>query len=125
MKIHLVNDAKQAKGVAVVIDILRAATVAAFILGNNAKYIIPVKTKEEAFELKKAHPDYILIGENNGYKIKDFDYGNSPSEIKAIDFTGKVVVHRSSNGTQGLVNAQSADEIIFGSFVTFSAIKNI
>jgi 2-phosphosulfolactate phosphatase len=124
MKIDIIHDAKQAKGMAIVIDIFRAATVEAFILGNNAEYIIPVKTKEEAFALREENSDYILLGENNGYKIEGFDYGNSPSEIKNVDFTGKVVVHRSSHGTQGLVDAdQHADKVIFGSFVTFSAVK--
>lgn len=123
MKIDIIHDATQAKGIAVIIDIFRAATVEAFILGNNAEYIVPVKTKEEAFALREKNPDYILLGENNGYKIEGFDYGNSPTEIKNVDFTGKVVVHRSSHGTQGLVDAQKADEVIFGSFVTFSAVK--
>lgn len=123
MKIDIIHDAMKAKGIAVVIDIFRAATVEAFILGNNAEYIIPVKTKEEAFALREKNSDYILLGENNGYKIEGFDYGNSPSEIKNVDFTKKVVVHRSSHGTQGLVDAQKADEVIFGSFVTFSAVK--
>lgn len=124
MKVDIIHDAKQAKGIAVIIDILRAATVEAFILGNNADYIIPVKTNVEAFALQEKNPNYILIGESNGLKIEGFDYGNSPSEIKNVDFTGKVVVHRSSHGTQGLVDAQTADQVIFGSFVTFSAIKN-
>jgi 2-phosphosulfolactate phosphatase len=123
MKVDIIHDAKQAKGIAVIIDILRAATVEAYILGNNADYIIPVKTKAEAFAFREKNPEVILIGESNGLKIEGFDYGNSPSEIKDVDFTEKVVVHRSSHGTQGLVDAQTADEIIFGSFVTFSAIK--
>ncbi|MBA3723751.1 MAG: 2-phosphosulfolactate phosphatase [Candidatus Levybacteria bacterium] len=123
MKVNIIHDAKQAKGLAVIIDILRAATVEAFILGNNANCIIPVKTSAEAFALREKNPRIVLIGESNGLKIEGFDYGNSPSEIKNVNFEGKIVVHRSSHGTQGLVDAQGADQVIFGSFVTFSAIK--
>lgn len=123
VKVNIIHDAKQAKGIAVIIDILRAATVEAYILGNNADYIIPVKTQTEAFAIREKNPEVILIGESNGLKIEGFDYGNSPSEIKDVDFEGKVVVHRSSNGTQGLVDAQDADQVIFGSFVIFSAIQ--
>lgn len=123
MNIELVYEPKKAKGTVIVIDVIRAATVAAYILNNNAKYLIPVKTKAEAINLKKKNSKYILLGEVDGYKGEGFDYGNSPSEIKDISFKDKVVVHRSSLGTAGLLSVPSAKEIIFGSFVTFSAIK--
>ena len=42
-------------------------------------------------------------------------------EIK-IDFSGKTVIHTTSAGTQGLVNAVQADEVITGSFVNAEAI---
>jgi len=67
----------------------------------------------------------LLVGEDKGKKIPGFDIGNSPSEIKLRkDLRGKQVIHRSSTGTQGLVNAQNAQQIIFGSFVTAGAILN-
>lgn len=124
MKIELIYEPKRTKGLVIVIDVIRAATVAAFILGNNAKYIIPVKTKTEAIALKKMKPEYLLVGEIDGYNIEGFDYGNSPSEVKNVDFTDQIIVHRSSLGTSGLLAFPDATEIIFGSFVTFSAIKN-
>lgn len=120
-----VEGAKKALGITVVIDIFRAATVAAFLLDKGAKEVIPVATVEEAFEYKKKHPDYILCGEDHGYKIEGFDLDNSPSQIDKIkSLEGKTVVHRSSSGTQGIVNAVNAQEVIFGSFVTASAITN-
>jgi len=48
--------------------------------------------------------------------------GNSPSEVVKTDLKNKTLVHRTSSGTQGLVNAKNATELIFGSFVTGSAI---
>ncbi len=118
-----VEGARHAIGTAVIIDVLRAATVAAYLLNKDVTSIIPVATKEEAFAHKKDHPDTILIGENHGIKISGFDIGNSPYEIdKHANLKGKCAVHRSSKGTQGIVNAINAQEVIFGSFVTHTAI---
>lgn len=117
-----VDGARKATGLTVVIDIMRAATVEAYAFGQGAKEIFPVSTKEEAFALKKEHPEYLLMGEIEGYKIDGFDFGNSPSEIAKVNLTGKTLVQRTSSGTQGLVHALNAKELIFGSFVTCSAI---
>jgi 2-phosphosulfolactate phosphatase len=117
-----VEGARKATGLVIVVDILRAATMEAYALASGAKEIIPVATKEEAFELKKQNPDYLLAGEEQGVNIPNFDYGNSPSEMLKTDLKGKTIIHRSTLGTQGLVNAIYADRLIFGSFVTLSAI---
>ena len=53
---------------------------------------------------------------------KDSDYGNSPFQVESIDFTGRTVVQTTSAGTQGLVNAIHADEILTGSFVNADAV---
>jgi len=121
-KLSDIQGAKNAEGLVVVVDILRAATVEAYLFSIGVNYIIPVSTQEEAFSLKKHHPEYILVGENYGIKIKGFDYGNSPTELLKADLKNKVVIHRSTRGTQGLVTAVNANELIFGSFVTCSAI---
>jgi 2-phosphosulfolactate phosphatase len=83
-----------------------------------------VGSVEDAFDLKRDYPDYMLIGERNGFKIDGFDYGNSPSEVSKIDFTNKTVIQTTSAGTQGVVNAKDADEIILGNFVCLQAIVN-
>lgn len=122
-KKYFIEGAKKAKGVVVIIDIFRAFSTASYILGNGADKIVAVRTAKQAFELKKKNPKYILIGENRGIKIKGFDFGNSPAKINKINFSGKTIVHRTSNGTQGIVNAKNASEIILGSFTTAGAIE--
>lgn len=126
MKVQIlsgVEGAQQATGITVVIDVLRAATVAAYLLDQGVQTITPVATKEEAFSYKDADPNLVLVGEEKGVKIPDFDIGNSPFEIKKTkNLKGRHVVHRSSTGTQGLVNSHQATKVIFGSFVTASAI---
>ncbi len=121
-KFYGIDGAKKATGLVIVIDIFRAATVAAFTLAKKAKYIIPVSTKEEALILKKQNKNYLLVGEENGYKIPGFDFGNSPSELEHADLKNRIIVHRSSFGTQGILAAQKANRIIFGSFPVLTAI---
>lgn len=118
-----IDGAAESTGVTVVIDIFRAATTAAYLLGRGVDKVLPVATKEEAFLYKKQNPDCLLVGEEHGIKIEGFDLGNSPYEVSsASGLKGKTAVHRSSAGTQGVVNATGASEIIFGSFATCSAV---
>ncbi len=120
-----VNGSKKATGITVIIDIFRAATVSAYLFSKGVDKIFPVSTPKEAFAFKIKHPNCLLIGEEHGIKIDGFDYGNSPYEISRLtNLNDKVVVHRSSQGTQGIVNASRASKIIFGSFTTCSAIVN-
>lgn len=122
-KKYFIEGAKKAKGVVIIIDIFRACSTASYILGNGAKKIVAARTAKEAFELKKKNPKYILIGENRGIKIKGFDFGNSPTEINKIDFSGKTIILRTTSGTQGIVCSKNASEIILGSFTTARAIE--
>jgi len=121
-RLSLVEGAKKARGLAVVIDVFRAFTTAAFVMANGARHILPVATLGEAFALREAHPDWVLMGEREGKPVPGFDYGNSPYLVMDVDFSGRVVVQSTSAGTQGIVNASDADEILPGSFVMADAI---
>jgi len=118
----LVEGAAQARGLAVVIDVFRAFTTAAYVMANGAERIIPVGTVEEAFELKRANHGVVLMGERGGKQVQGFDYGNSPHEVRDVDFSGVTVVQTTSAGTQGLMLAGNADVILPGSFVMADAI---
>jgi len=119
---QLLEGAKKAEGLTVIIDVFRAFSVACYAMNNGASEILPVGDIEQAYELKRRNPDYILIGERGDRKPQGFDFGNCPTHILNIDFSGKTVVHTTSAGTQGLVNAVHADERITGSFVNAPAI---
>ena len=122
--LHMVEGAKEATGVAVIIDVFRAFTVEAYLMNNGAEKIIPVGDSEIAYNLKKENPDIILVGERHGIIMPGFDYGNSPSQIENIDFGGKTVVHTTSAGTQGIANAKKADVVLTGSLVNAKAIAD-
>ena len=120
--LHGIEGAKEAKGIAVIIDVFRAFTVEAYLMNNGAEKIISVGDIDFAYEYKKKNNDYILIGERKGEIQPGFDYGNSPTSIENIDFSGKTLIHTTSNGTQGIVNASNATEILTGSLVNARAI---
>jgi 2-phosphosulfolactate phosphatase len=125
MKIEItefVEGARQAKGLTVIIDVFRAFSVECYAMDSGAAKIIATGEVAEAFELKKRYMKAVLVGERDEKKIKGFDYGNSPTEIIKADLTGKIVIHTTTAGTNGLVNAVNADTIVAGSFVNASAV---
>ncbi len=119
---QLIEGAKRAQGLAVIIDVFRAFSVACYVFHNGAEKIITVGSIEKAYALKSKHPHYVLMGERGGKIQRGFDYGNSPTHIEAVNFTGKTVVQTTSAGTQGIDNASGAEEIVTGSFVNAAAL---
>lgn len=120
--LHLIEGAKQAKGLTVIIDVFRAFSLECYLHDMDVKQIRPVGTIEEAFSLRRHIQNSILIGERHGEKCEGFDYGNSPSTILKKDVAGKTIIHTTSAGTQGIVNAACASEIITGSLVNAKAV---
>ena len=119
---QLIDGASLARGTTVVIDVFRAFTVEAYLMNNNIGRIIPVGDLETAYALKRKDPSVLLIGERHGKILPGFDYGNSPSQIENIDMSGRTAVHTTSAGTQGIVNASGATEILTGSLVNAGAV---
>lgn len=125
MKIEIVefiDGARKAKGIAVIIDVFRAFSVGCYAYDSGAARLIATEKVEDAFLLKKKYGNCVLAGERRERKIEGFDFGNSPSEIIKADLKGKTVIHTTSAGTQGLINASNADMVITGSFVNASAV---
>lgn len=120
--LQMIDGAKQAAGLTVVIDVFRAFSLECYLMAAGAGRILPVGAQETAYRLKEEHPDYVLVGERHGVILPGFSYGNSPSQTKGADLAGKTLVHTTSAGTQGIVNASGADEIITGSLVNARAV---
>ncbi len=117
-----VAGAQGARGLTVVIDVFRAFSVAAYAFAGGARTIVPVADIGDARELKRLHPDWLLIGERHARPLPGFDCGNSPTELEQLDIRGRTLIHTTHSGTQGLVAASSADEVITGSLVNAGAI---
>ena len=109
----------------VVIDVLRASTTLAIALQNGAKEIIPVPTVEAAMKIvgNLSGNATLLAGERNGKMIEGFNLGNSPFEYVEEKVKGKSVVFTSTNGSQAMVKARYAKEMILMGFVNISAVE--
>ncbi|MGD0756709.1 MAG: 2-phosphosulfolactate phosphatase [Bacteroidales bacterium] len=125
MKIEIfefVDGARRAKGVTVIIDVFRAFSVACYAFDAGAVKIIATSEVSEAFQLRKRYRNSVLVGERDEKKIEGFDFGNSPTELIKVDLSGKTVIHTTTAGTKGLINAIYANAVLTGSLVNAGAI---
>jgi 2-phosphosulfolactate phosphatase len=120
--LEFVEGAREARGVAVIIDVFRAFSVGCYASDAGASRIIATGGVDNAFKLKQEYKNSVLVGERDEKKIVGFDFGNSPTEIIKSDLKGKTVIHTTTAGTNGLVNASNADLVITGSFVNAGAV---
>ncbi len=114
-------DADKAKGAVVVIDVLRAFTTAAYAFDAGVEKIYPVSGVDEAVRLKEDLENAFVMGEDDGYKPETFDFSNSPGEILSVGGLGKILVQRTSAGTQGLTRAVQPEILLATSFVVAGA----
>jgi 2-phosphosulfolactate phosphatase len=121
---RLLSGAGTAEGIAVVIDVLRAFTTAAFMMHLGAERIVLLAEPEEVLRFR-SETVALAVGEVGGKMVRGIDLGNSPAQIVAAGrslFAGRTVVQRTSAGVTGAVAAaRSAEQVILGSYVTASA----
>lgn len=119
--LQLIEGAKQARGLTVIIDVFRAFSVECYAFAHGVKTILPVGAIEDAFALRVKYPDALLVGERGGRRCEGFDCGNSPSQLEHFDLAGRTIIHTTSAGTQGIANATCADEMLAASLVNARA----
>lgn len=112
---------EQAEGIVIVIDVIRAFTVAAYSFGGGASGLWLVRTVEEALALRKRDPDALLAGEINGRLIPGFDLNNSPSMMAQADVRGRRIIQRTGAGTQGAVGARNATHLLIATLANARA----
>ncbi len=109
----------------VVVDVLRATSTIVAALHNGAAGIQPVASASEAKERAKQLKNIpiLLGGEKNGFRIEGFDLGNSPLEYLPERVKGRVIIFKTTNGTETFLRVKLATKILFGSFLNASAIS--
>ena len=108
-------------GVVVAVDVIRAFTTAAYALAGGASAIWLVAGVDEALELAAAIPGALVMGEEHGRRPPGFHLSNSPVHVSEADVDGRVIVQRTSAGTQGVVAARAAERLFAASLVCASA----
>jgi 2-phosphosulfolactate phosphatase len=106
-----VDGARQARGTVVVIDVLRSFSVSAYALAGGALECRLVPTVDEARALAERTPGAVLCAEEGALPIEGIAISNSPTQIRATELGGRVLVQRSSAGTPVVAAVRS--EIIF------------
>ena len=108
----------------VVIDVLRATTTIIYALQAGAKAVVPCREIAEARSIADTFPPNkkIIGGERGGLPIEGFDLGNSPEQYTPDRVQGKTIIFTTTNGTQALLHAKKAKQILLGAFVNASVV---
>jgi 2-phosphosulfolactate phosphatase len=105
-----------AADITIVIDVIRAFTVAHYAFRQGVSRIYLVKTANQAFSIKKRNPEYLLAGETDGLAIEGFDFGNSPYHLQQQNLDGKTLVQKTTNGVQAALNSLSSNHVFVTGF---------
>jgi len=115
------EDARNARGVVIVIDVLRSFTVSAYALAGGARECLLVSTVEEARRLAEGIPEAMICAEENALPIPGIAISNSPTQVVAAHLQGKTLIQRSTAGTPVISAVQTDEGIFAGSLVVATA----
>ncbi|MEU2674546.1 2-phosphosulfolactate phosphatase [Streptomyces sp. NPDC007164] len=109
--------------VAVVVDVMRAFTVAAWAFAQGAEKVVLAESLDEALALKARHPDWVAI--KDGPSAPGFDTVNSPGLLRSIDLGGRTVVQKTTAGTVGALAVKEASLVLCAGFVVAEATARL
>ncbi|GGZ38142.1 putative 2-phosphosulfolactate phosphatase [Streptomyces inusitatus] len=109
--------------VAVVVDVMRAFTVAAWAFARGAEKILLAESLEEALALKARHPDRVAL--KDGPPAPGFDLVNSPALLRSADLAGRTVVQKTTAGTVGALAVKDASLVLCAGFVVAEATARL
>ncbi len=104
-----IDGARQARGIVVVIDVLRAFTVSAYALAGGARECRLVRTVAEARALAERTPGAAICAEEDALPVEGIAISNSPTRIRETDLKDRVLIQRSTAGTQVAAHVEGAD----------------
>lgn len=116
-----VEGARQARGLVVVIDVLRSFTVSAYALAGGARECLLVPTVDEALALARRTPGSIICAEEDGLPVPGVAISNSPTQVRQARLHGRTLIQRSSAGTPAMAAVRSDEGMFAASLVVASA----
>ncbi|MFF9585303.1 2-phosphosulfolactate phosphatase [Streptomyces achromogenes] len=105
--------------VAVVVDVMRAFTVAAWVFARGAEKIVLAGSLDEALAWKACRPDWMTL--KDGPPAPGFDLVNSPGLLRSADLGGRTVVQKTTAGTVGALAVKEASLVLCAAFVVAEA----
>ncbi|MFF1442023.1 2-phosphosulfolactate phosphatase [Streptomyces sp. NPDC058295] len=118
-----IADLVEAPSVAVVVDVMRAFTVAAWAFAQGAEKIVLAESLDEALALKARHPDWVTL--KDGPPAPGFDAVNSPGLLRSVDLGGRTVVQKTTAGTVGALAVREASLVLCAGFVVAEATARL
>ncbi len=118
-----IPEVTEAPPVAVVVDVMRAFTVAAWAFARGAEKIVLAGSLEEALDLKAGHPDRVAL--KDGPLMPGFDLVNSPGLLRSADLAGRTVVQKTTAGTVGALAVRDAPLVLCAGFVVAEATAGL
>jgi 2-phosphosulfolactate phosphatase len=109
--------------VAVVVDVMRAFTVAGWAFARGAEKIVLAESLDEALALKARHPEWVAL--KDGPPAPGFDAVNSPGLLRSIDLGGRTVVQKTTAGTVGALAVKEASLVLCAGFVVAEATAQL
>ncbi|MGW5117836.1 2-phosphosulfolactate phosphatase [Streptomyces noursei] len=113
----------EAPSVAVVVDVMRAFTVAPWAFARGADKIVLAGSLDEALALKARHPDWLAL--KDGPPAPGFDTVNSPGLLRSTDLGGRTVVQKTTAGTVGALAVREASLVLCAGFVVAEATARV
>ncbi|MCZ4124676.1 2-phosphosulfolactate phosphatase [Streptomyces sp. H39-S7] len=118
-----IADLVETPSVAVVVDVMRAFTVAAWAFAQGAEKIVLAVSLDEALALKARHPEWVAL--KDGPPAPGFDAVNSPGLLRSIDLRGRTVVQKTTAGTVGALAVKEAPLVLCAGFVVAEATARL
>tara|TARA_R110002020_G_scaffold221527_2_gene429610 strand:+ start:5125 stop:5775 length:651 start_codon:yes stop_codon:yes gene_type:complete len=116
-------DLKKLEDNVVIIDVLRAATVAAVVsIKKPLKYYMTADEKKIR-DLYNKNITSVTIGKSTKDKSFFYSYVNSPSQIWNVDLKDKVVLHR-SRACGGMLDKLKDKNVIICGFCNIQAVSD-
>jgi 2-phosphosulfolactate phosphatase len=113
-----IEECASVDGPAVVLDVMRAFTVAAWAFERGAARIVLSNSEDEALELRDRLG---AIAINDGLPDGRFDLLNSPDQVSGAALDDRVVVLRTDAGTAGAIASRHAPLLFCTGLVTAAA----
>lgn len=108
---------------AVVVDVMRAFTVAGWAFARGAEKIVLAESLDEALALKAGHPGWLAL--KDGPPAPGFDAVNSPGRLRSVDLAGRTVVQKTTAGTVGALAVKEASLVLCAGFVVAEATARV
>ncbi|MGA5183830.1 2-phosphosulfolactate phosphatase [Streptomyces pseudogriseolus] len=109
--------------VAVVVDVMRAYTVAAWAFARGAERVVLAESLQDALALKARRPGWVTL--KDGSPAPGFDLVNSPALLRDTNLAGCTVVQKTTAGTVGALAVKDASLVLCASLVVAEATARL